>query len=104
MKRYNDPYADTLKEFLVFVIIGAVLTVIAVPWITGSVKASKRRYDQLAAIEAGVPSPEDPQAHKSAGSYMSTLEHDAHLWVTDFRTSYFVHHPDCPCFERTAQR
>lgn len=43
-------------------------------------------------------------------SLLRTVRHDGHLWVIGWsfdggsHATHFVHHPDCPCQGRTAER
>jgi len=39
-------------------------------------------------------------------SLLHTVRHDGHLWVLSWRShsTHFVHHPDCPCQGKQAER
>ena len=49
-------------------------------------------------------------AEQPETSLLSTVRHDGHLWVMGwsfeggYHATHFVHHPDCPCEWRTAER
>lgn len=88
----------TLVELLVVVAILGTLAALLVP----AFMAAREH----AAADGSAPQPAEPPET----SLLHTVRHDGHLWVIGwsfdggYHATHFVHHPDCPCQGRTAEK
>jgi hypothetical protein len=90
-----EPPSNTLVEVLVIIAIVGTLGALLVP-----AAARARRAADLANTPQQQPA--EPEA---ASWYLRTRQHDGHWWVMAIvgESHTPVHHPDCPCRQRSPE-